>query len=404
MKFVFKAKNQEGQVKEGEVEAVNREAAIATLQEEGLMPFFVNEDKRAREPEFLKEIRRIWEGVSQKELAVFFRELATLLDAKVPVVPSLRAIESQVENKHLEAVARQIANDIEDGTPFSEAIGKHPNTFSNLIVNLIKSGEISGNLQRSTGLIAENIEKNYRLTSRIRTALLYPGFVLTVTAGVGFLAITFILPRLTSVIKDMGVTIPWYTKVLMAVGDFMSVYWWAVLIVIAGIILGFIYYIKTESGRKEWDQVKINLPIVGKIFRFIYLARFADNLSILLSAGIPIVRALMVVSEVVNNSVYQAIILRSADEVKAGGNIHSVFSRSAFIPPIVARMIRIGEETGKTSDVLGNVAGFYEQEIDRITSNLTALIEPVLIVFLGMGVAIMVFAILLPIYNIAGQL
>lgn len=401
MKFAFKAKNQEGQVKEGEVEAVNREAAIGVLQKENLMPFFVNEAKAS--PDYVKDLRRIWERASQKELSVFFRELSTLMDAKVPIVPSLRAIESQVENKYLETVTREIANDIEDGAPFSEALGKHPETFSNLVINLVKAGELSGNLQRSTTAIAENIEKSYRLTSRIRSALLYPAFVMSVTAAVGFLAVTIILPKLGAVVKDLGVELPWYTKVIIAIGDFMSVYWWAVLFVIIGAVLGFIYYIKTESGRKEWDQVKVNIPLFGKIFRYIYLARFADNLSLMLVGGIPIVRALMVISEVVNNSVYQAIILRAADEVKSGGNIFTVFSRSPYVPPIVARMLRIGEETGKTSEVLQHVSTFYEQEIDRFTTNLTSLIEPILIVILGAGVALMVFAILLPIYDIAAQ-
>jgi type II secretory pathway component PulF len=402
MKFTFKAKSQEGQIKEGEVEAASREGAIQILQNYGLVPFLVREGIKI--PEVLRDIKKIWEGSTQRELAAFFRELSILMDAKVPIVASLRAIEAQVENKYLEMVIKEIANDIEDGSPLSEAMAKHPGTFSNLIVNMVKSGEVSGNLNRSVLFLADNIEKKYILTSRIRGALLYPAVVLGMTGLVGFLAVTIILPRLSEVIRSLGIDLPWYTRFIMAVGDFFNAYWWAILLVILSAIFAFIYYIKSETGKKEWDQVKINLPIVGKIFRYVYLGRFADNLSLMLVGGIPIVRALLIVSEVVDNSVYQAVILRSADEVKAGGNIYTVFSKSAFVPPIVSRMIRIGEETGKTGDVLKNISNFYDQEVDRITGSLMTLIEPVMIVILGAGVAVLVFAILLPIYDIAAKI
>lgn len=402
MKFIFKAKDQSGKIKEGKIEAGDRDKAVQLLQKENLVPMFVVRKKGTSE--IIKEIQRIWEGATQKELMIFFRELATLIDAKVPVVPSLRAIQEQAESKYLGIVIKEIADDVEDGMPLSESMAKYPNTFNNLAVSIIKAGEVSGNLQRSILFVADNIEKNYRLTSKVKGALFYPAFVITVSAIIGFVATTVILPRLTDMIEELEVEIPWYTQIIMFISKFMENYWWAVLIVILGAVGGFIYYIKTESGRKEWDKVKLNLPIVGKLFNYIYITRFASNFSILLAGGIPIVRALTVVSEVVGNSVYQSIILRSADEVKTGGNISTVFSRSSVIPPIVSKIIKIGEETGKTSEVTKNIANFYEQEADAITQNLSKAIEPVLIVILGIGVAILVFAILLPIYDIAGKL
>lgn len=402
MKFIFKAKDQSGKIKEGKIEAGDRDKAVQLLQKENLVPMFVVRKKGTSE--IVKEIQRIWEGATQKELMVFFRELATLIDAKVPVVPSLRAIQEQAESKYLGIVIKEIADDVEDGMPLSESMAKYPNTFNNLAVSIIKAGEVSGNLQRSILFVADNIEKNYRLTSKVRGALFYPAFVITVSAIIGFIATTVILPRLTDMIEELEVEIPWYTQIIMFISRFMENYWWAVLIAILGAAGGFIYYIKTESGKREWDKVKLNLPIVGKLFNYIYITRFASNFSILLAGGIPIVRALTVVSEVVGNSVYQSVILRSADEVKTGGNISTVFSRSSVIPPIVSKIIKIGEETGKISEVTKNIADFYEQEADAITQNLSKAIEPVLIVILGIGVAILVFAILLPIYDIAGKL
>ncbi|GBE17242.1 type II secretion system protein F [bacterium BMS3Abin15] len=402
MKFVFKAKDQEGAIKEGKIEAGNRDKAVQLLQKENLIPMFVVREKGTSE--IIKEIQRVWEGATQKELMVFFRELATLIGAKVPVVPSLRAIQEQAGSKYLKIVIKEIADDVEDGMPLSESMARYPNTFNHLVISMIKAGEVSGNLQRSILFVADNIGKNYRLASKVRSALFYPAFVIIISVIIGFVAATIILPKLTVMIEELEVAMPWYTQVIIFFSKFMENYWWAVLIVLLGAIGGFIYYIKTEAGRREWDKVQLNIPVVGKLFRYIYITRFASNFSVLLAGGIPIVRALTVVSEVVGNSVYQSVILRSADEVKTGGNISTVFSRSSVIPPIVSRIIKIGEETGKTSEVTKNIADFYEEEADVIARNLSAAIEPILIIFLGMGVAILVFAILLPIYDIAGKL
>jgi type II secretory pathway component PulF len=402
MRFIFKAKDQKGELRKGEVEALGKESAIQILQKNNLVPIFITEEKKS--VQFVEEIKRIWEGVKPKELVIFFRELSTLLDAKITVVPALRAIEKQTENRYLKMVIRQIADDVEDGMPLSESIAKHPNTFSSLAVNMIKAGEISGSLQKSIKYMADNTEKNYQLTSKVKSAVYYPTFVLIVAGIIGFLTITIILPKLTQVIRDMGVQVPWYTKAIMTVGDFMQSYWWVVIVLIFGAIAGFFYYIKTESGKKEWDQIKINIPIFGKVFRYIYITRFANNLSVLLNGGVPIVRAMTIVGSVVNNSVYQKVIFRAADVAKSGGSINSVFYNSVIMPSIVSEMIKIGEETGKLSDILINVADFYDQEADHVVRNISSLIEPVLIVILGIGVAIMVFSILMPIYNVVGQM
>lgn len=402
MKFQFKAKDSEGSVREGKIESVSREAAIKVLQTQNLLPIIVVQEKGL--PEIVKELSRIWEGASQKELMVIFRELATLISAKVPIVPALRAISDQAENRYLRIVIKEVADSVEDGMALSESLAKFPDTFSSLSINMIKAGEVSGNLQKSIEYIADNIEKNYKITSRVKGALFYPGFVISVAVIIGFIAATWILPQLADIILELNVDIQWYTKAIIAVSYFLQNYWWAVLILVFGAIGGFFYYIRTYAGRREWHKIQLNIPILGKLFRYVYLARFANNFSVLLAGGIPIVRALMVSSEVVNNAVYQDVILKSADEVKTGGSISSVFSRSAIIPPIVSRIIRIGEETGKMSEVLKNVADFYDSETDNMTRNLSAMIEPILIILLGIGVGILVFSILMPIYQIAGKL
>lgn len=402
MKFVFKAKNSQGKVREGMVESLNAESAAAILERNNLVPISIVEEKEV--PTIVKQFQKLWEGVKQKELMVFFQQLSTLIGAHVPVVSALRTIEEQVANRYFRIVIKEMADDVEDGLQFSAALQKHPDVFSPLTISMLRAGEVSGELQRAIDVISQNIEKNYQLSAKIKGALYYPAFVITVAFIIGFLVVTFILPRITIMIKDLDVPIPWYTAVLIWLGDFMSVYWWAVLLAVMAIVGGILYYARTPVGKREWEQLLLKIPVVGELARNIYITRFAENLGALLDGGIPVVRALTITSEVVGNNVYERIILKAADEVKSGGTVSTVLLHSNEFPPIVSQMVRIGEETGSLASVLVSVAKFYNQEVEIMTRSLTSLIEPILIVFLGIGVGILVVGVLLPIYNIASQL
>lgn len=402
MKFNFKAKTKEGDLREGIIEAAASEQALEVLQKNNLFPISISQENDSGA--LIKAVLKYYDRVTDKELVVFFRQLAILIEARVPIVSSLNAINEQTVNKYFSKVLSEIVGDIEDGLSFSDALSKHRDIFSSLSINIIKAGETSGNLKKSIEYVAENIEKNYLLISRIRGAMMYPAIVLVVFFIIGFLVVSFILPKLTQVIKDLNAEVPWYTKIVITVGDFMAVYWWAVAIIIIGIIGSCLYYIKTPDGRKEWDQIKIKLPVVGPLFRYIYIARFAENLGVLLAGGIPIIRSLTIVSSVINNTVYEAIFLKTADQVKIGGNMSDVLSRSPLIPPVVAHMIKIGEESGQIDSVLKHISSFYDQETEMITKNLSTLIEPILMVVIGIAVGVMAVSVLMPIYNIAGQI
>lgn len=402
MKFVFKAKNKQGQVKDGIVEATDSVAAAAILERNDLVPISIVEEKKSFL--FIKDFLRSWEGVSQKELVIFFQQFSTLIGAHVPVVSSLRTIEEQTTNRFFRIILKEIADDVEDGLQFSVAIEKHSDVFDALVVSMIRSGEASGELQRAINTIAQNIEKNYQLAAKIKGALYYPIFVLGVAAIIGFLVVTFILPKITIMIKDLKIPVPWYTAALIWLGDFMNAWWWAVLLALGAATSGMIYYMKTPAGRSEWQRIILRIPVIGGLARSIYITRFAENLAALLDGGIPVVRALIITSQVVGNEVFEKIILKSADEVKSGGTISTVFLATDQFPPIVSQIIRIGEETGSLANVLMSIAKFYNQEVETTTRSLTTLIEPILIVFLGIGVGILVVGVLLPIYNIAGQL
>lgn len=402
MKFIFKAKNAEGDLKEGVIDAASSDAAIEVMQKNKLFPISLKEERRQNA--FYQVLLQYMNKVTAKELMIFFRQLGILIEAKVPIVSSLIAIKEQTENQYFQKVLEEVINDIEDGLPFSDAMKKHRTVFSSFSINIIQAGEVSGNLRKSVDYVADNVEKNYNLTAKIKSALLYPAVILVVFFVIAFIVVSFIIPKLTGMIKDLNATVPWYTQAIISVSDFMAAYWWAVGIAILGFIGGLIYYLKTEDGKKEWDQIKLKLPIFGKILQEVYIARFADSLAVLLVGGIPIVRALTVVSSVINNTQYQAIFLRTADEVKIGGQMSDVFRKFPLIPPIVSQMVKIGEESGQMDLVLRHMANFYGQEADQATKNISSLIEPVLIIVIGVAVAVLVFSVIMPIYNLAGQL
>lgn len=405
MKFNFKAKTEAGDLKEGLVEAVSREAAIDILQRNGLIPLQVTTEERGNIQGYLREIQKLWEGVSPKELMIIFRQLATLIEARVPVVTSLKTISEQIDNRYLKLILKEIEDNIEDGMSFSEALEKHPKVFDVMTINIIRAGEISGNLQRSIEFVADSIEKNYHLTAKIKGALFYPFFVILVAGAIGFLVLTFILPRITGLIKEMKVAVPWYTTMLINLSDFMNQYWWAILLAFGAAAFGLYFHFNTESGKHERDVIILYLPVFKTLAKNVFITRFSENLSALMAGGIPVVRALIITSDVIGNTIYAQIMLKAAEEVKTGGAMSGVFDRYPDeIPPIVSQMVRIGEETGTMAHVLGGIGKFYDQEVDVMTRNLTSLIEPILIVVLGIGVGILTVGILLPIYNIAGQI
>jgi len=402
MKYFFRAKDKSGEIREGVIDAANEDSAMDVVQKNGLYPIIIREENA--NASLLKTFLSYWDRVSSKELMMFFRQLSILIEAKVPITASLLAIKEQTSNKYFQKIIEEIINDIQDGLALSDALKKHQETFSIMSINIIKAGEVSGNLRKSVSYVADNIEKNYILTSKVRSAMMYPLIVLIVFFIIGFIVISFIVPKLTLMIKGLNVAIPWYTQGLIFVSDFMNAYWWAVAIMILGFIGGLIYYLRTEAGRREWDQIKLKLPIFGEVFQQVYIARFADNLAVLLVGGIPILKALNVVSSVIGNSVYEIIFLKAADEVKIGGNMSDALRRFPQVPPIVSQMVKIGEESGQIDLVLGHIARFYEQEADEATRNMATLIEPVLMVIIGVAVGFLAFSIIMPIYDIAGQM
>jgi len=398
MKYKYKARNQAGALQEGMVEASTTANASTLLQRHNLVVVAL-EPQKEKNP--LESLSRLWEGVSGKEFVIFSRQMAVMVEAKVPLLSALQGIIEQTENPYFAGILSAVLADVDEGKSFSESLRRHPEVFSDLYVNMVQSGEVSGNLQQSLENLADNIEKNYILTQKIKGVLYYPAFIMSAFFLVGFLMITFVIPKLTEMLKETHAQLPITTQALIWTGDFMQHYWWAVLIVIIAAVMGLIYYVRTDDGKKEFDVVKLRIPLVGKVLKYVYLARFAENLSTLVRSGIPIVSALQITGRVVGNVVFERHIAEAADKVKTGGSMSEVLSQKKDFPSIMTQMIKVGEETGKLDTTLDTMAKFYSREADQIVSNLSAIIEPVLIVILGVGVGTLVFSIIIPIYNIA---
>ncbi|MFA6193662.1 MAG: type II secretion system F family protein [Parcubacteria group bacterium] len=398
MKYKYKARNQAGAVQEGMVEASSVSNASALLQRHNLVVVVIEPMK---ESGIFLGFSRIWEGVSGKEFVIFSRQLAVTVEAKVPILAALKGIIEQTENPYFAGILSAVLADVDEGKSLSDSLRRHPEVFSDIYVNMIQAGEVSGNLQQSLESLADNIEKNYVLTQKIKGVLYYPAFILLAFFLVGFLMITFVIPKLTEMLKETNAALPITTRMLIWTGDFMQHFWWAVLIAIIAAIAGLVYYVRTDDGKKEFDVIKLKIPLVGRVLRFVYLARFAENLSTLVKSGIPIVSALLITGRVVGNGVFENHIAEAAEKVKTGGSMSEVFSKKKDFPAIMTQMIKVGEDTGRLDSTLDTMAKFFSREADQIISNLSTIIEPILIVILGVGVGTLVFSIIIPIYNIA---
>jgi type IV pilus assembly protein PilC len=401
MKFNYLARNRKGEIQTGTIEAANKSTALKALQDHDLIVVKLRSVEKV--PLFARRIK-FFERVKRKEIFVFFRQLATLIDANIPLVQSLKALGQQIENEYFKEVALKITDDVDGGTAFSKALAKYPKIFSTFSVNLIKSGEVSGRLQESLIYLADHLEKEYYLISKVRGAMSYPAFILGAFLIVGVLVVVMVIPQLTSILTETGQELPWSTKVVIATSEFTRKWGWLILLFAIIAAFAFWRYKETEKGKVVWDTIKLRIPVFGKILQKTYLARLSDNLSALVKGGVSVIQSLNIAGQVVGNSVFQQILFQARDEVKVGKNISSTLKKHKEFPPLFCQMIRTGEQTGKLDSILEKLSSFYNKEVENIVDNLSQLIEPLLLVFLGIGVSILVFSVFMPIYNLAGGL
>ncbi len=397
MKFLYQARNQQGQIAKGYVIAANAAKAEQLLAENN---FIIISLKEQRE-NLLTKVALLFNRVSNKDIVLFSRQLSTLVAARVPILQALRILENQVSNEGLLFVVRSLITSIEGGESLSLAMSKHPEVFDNLFVALVKAGEAAGTVGESLTYLADQAEKDYDLRSKVKGAMTYPAFVLLALAIVGVLMFKFVLPKLTEVLREQGGELPLVSVWLISFTDFFQVYWWVIILLICGGVLGIRLYIDTVSGRYVWDRLKVSVPAIGDMFEKVYMARFSRNMATLVAGGIPIIQAMKILSEVLNNVIYRDIILEASKEVTNGRSVNESLAKYPEFPPLVTQMIKVGEQTAELDTILLKLAAFYEKEVDAKIATLSTLLEPMIMIILGVGVGLLVAGVLLPIYNLA---
>lgn len=397
MKYNYQARTKKGVIQTGIIEASSREAAATLLRKHGLYVTILEEV--AAPPLYVKKIK-IFERISRGDIVLFSRQLSIMFKSKVPLVEALRVLSTQTRNSEFKEKILELSEEVEGGTSFSGALSRHPKIFSSFYTAMIKAGEVSGTLSESLEYLAEHLEREYHLTAKLRGALMYPSFIIFVVFLVLALMIFFVIPNLSEVLVETGQELPTITKVVIGLSAFLREWGWVLILgVVILISAGFRYY-RTGKGKKFFDKIFLKLPIIGPFLKMINLTRFAENLSTLISGGLPIASALQTVGEIVGNASYKEVIFEARDKVRKGEPISSVLARAPEVfPPVFVQMTLVGEKTGTLDSTLMNIVNFYKKEIDRTIDNLLSVLEPALIVILGVIVAGLMLSILAPLYQ-----
>lgn len=398
MIFNYKALTDKGEKTEGVVEAFNVDIAINQLQKRGLV---ISEIHDTEENKFKVPLLSLFNHVSNKSIVILSRQMATLFQAQVSALRVFRLLGSQVDNPTLQKYLSAIADDLQGGSSISAAIAKYPDVFSPFYINMVRSGEESGKLDEIFNYLADYLDRTYEVTSKAKNALIYPAFVIFTFIGVMILMLTVIIPKIALMITDSGQAVPFYTKIVLIISSVFVNY--SIFLGLGIIIVGFGLwkYYHTEEGMIFFDNMRLDLPYLGDLYRKLYLSRIADNLNTMILSGIPILKALEITSSVVDNRIYKAVLDDTLIKVKEGVSLSNALGQYKEIPNLMTQMVKVGEETGELGNILKSLAKFYQREVTTAVDTLVSLIEPVMIVALGVGVGILLAAVLMPIYNIA---
>lgn len=401
MLFNYQSIDQTGAPKTGSIDAVNVDIAIASLQRRGLVITSIAE---AGKGGGLLSMNISWfERVSNKDVVILSRQLATLFEAQVSALRIFRLLGAESENKLLGRKLIQISDDLQAGSQISAALEKHPKVFSDFYVSMVKAGEESGKLNETFNYLADYLDRTYELVSKAKSALIYPAFVMMTFITVMVLMFTMVIPKISTILTESGQEIPVYTKVVLGISTFLVDYGFILLgiVIIGGFFL--VRFVKTPAGAAIFDQVKLSIPFLSNLFRKLYWARLSDNMNTMLVAGIPMIRSIELTSSVIDNSIYKKILSDAVESVKAGRTVSESLSGNGEIPGIMIQMMRVGEESGELGNILKTLARFYTREVTTAVDALVDLIEPLMIVMLGAGVAILLASVLIPIYNVASS-
>jgi type IV pilus assembly protein PilC len=396
--FKWTGKTPKGTVQQGELSAETREDVIASLRKQGIIPTIVAE-KRA--PALKLGGFSRGKKIKDRDVIVFTRQFASMYNAGIPIVQGLEIMSKQTENKTLREIVGRIKSDVESGTTLAEAMKKHPKAFDDLYVNLVAAGETGGVLDSVLQRLAVYIEKAMKLKKKVKGAMIYPSVVMAIAVMVVAIIMIFVIPVFAKVFGDMGVALPLPTQLVINFSNFLSGIGGLILFgMIVGSIIAFRQYRKTTGGRMTTDRLFLKVPIIGDLIRKVAVARFSRTLGTLISSGVPILDGLEICAKSAGNKVVEKVVYEVKREVAAGKTVSEPLTKSEVFPPMVVQMISVGESTGSLDQMLSKIADFYDDEVDNSVQNLTVLLEPILMVFLGTVIGFIVVSLYLPIFKL----
>jgi len=398
MLFNYKAVDQNNSQKEGSIQAINIDVAVSSLQRRGLTLLEINPANKTGL--FDRQIT-FFQRVSNKDIVILSRQISTLFQAQVSALKIFNLLSSEIENPLLREAMIAIATDLQGGSSISKAMEKHEDVFSSFYINMVRSGEETGKLDETFLFLADYLDRNYELTTKAKNALVYPIFVIGTFVGVMILMLTTVIPRISTILIESGQEIPTYTKVVIAMSNLLTNF--GLFVLIGVIIAGFFVFrwSRGDVGKAFFANIKLKIPYVGALYQKLYLSRLADNMNTMLLSGIPMLRALEVTAGVVDNEVYRRLLLDAAESVKGGKSVSDALGVHEEIPKIMIQMVRVGEESGELGNILKTLSAFYRREVTNAVDTLVGLIEPIMIVMLGLGVGLLLASVLIPIYNVS---
>ncbi len=400
MLFNYKVITNKGETQSGSIDAINIDVAISSLQRRDLV---ISSIQPADAPNKITKYFSFLNGVKTKDVVILSQQIATLFSAQVSALKVFRLLATETQNPALASILNVIADDLQGGSSISKAMAKHPKVFSSFYVSMVVSGEETGHLDEIFNSLAEYMDRTYAMNSKARNALIYPAFVVVTFVAVMVLMLTMVIPKISDILLASGQEIPFYTRLILGFSTFFVDYglFLLIAIVVGGLFL--LRYIRTTSGRLALDRFKISIPFVGDFYKKLYLARIADNMSTSLASGITMVRSIELSATTVDNEVYKNLLEKTVVSIKGGAAVSDAMSKYPEVPGIVVQMIKVGEETGELGPILKTMSKFYQREVSAAMETLISLIEPVMIVFLGLAVGILLASVLIPIYNVASS-
>ncbi|MEK7227692.1 MAG: type II secretion system F family protein [Patescibacteria group bacterium] len=399
MLFNYKAIENSGKRIAGAIEAVSLDVAIGSLQKRGLI---IAEIEPAEKTPWFRRFS-LGSDVSSKDIVILSRQLATLFEAQISALKIFNLLAAETENLSLRKKLGIVASDLQGGSTISKALAKHPEVFSEFYVNMVKSGEETGKLNETFAYLADYIDRNYEVVSKAKNALIYPAFVITVFIAVMVLMFTIIIPKISLIIIESGQEIPFYTKIVFGISHFILSYGAVLITLLIVLVFFLVRYIRTPAGAVAFARFRLEVPFVGELYRKLYLSIITDNMSTMVRSGIPMVKAIEVTAAVVDNVVYRKLLSDALVSVRSGKSLSQAFSDYHEIPTMLVQMIKVGEESGELGNIFRTMARFYQRDVINTIDTIVSLIEPVMIVLLGIGVGILLTSVLIPIYDIANS-